>query len=616
MTRREEGSTAIARPLRQLFQGGTLAAADDGELIDRFVTRREEAAFEAIVLRHGPMVARVCGSILPNPDVADAYQATFLVLARRAGSIRPTTGSLAPWLFGVARRVAIQARAATVRRRAHEERAAAGRPEAVRDDNIVGLLLRSEILEEVHRLPSRLREPVILCYWQGLSYESAAEALGCPMRTVHSRLRTARERLRSRLERRGFGPTAGLAPLTLAPALSMPVPAVSLARLAVGLVFHATTAAIPPRVLLLLNGMSRTMTAPALMKAITLGGLALLLAVGGIGPKLTARLDDEPPPSPPPLLRPHPGRIAADAPPTLRPPAPLPWETAVRIKVRRPGGEPVGFASGTIIRSTPDEAIILTCAHTYEVASGQKQPPPQEFRDPIEVDLFDGQLHGPAERPYLHPTGSLVGELIDIDLAGDVGLVRIRPGRVLKTSPIVPDGWKPHEGQRMTTVGCDEGQNASPWSTRVTKSSYPVQITRRRDYDAIECEFAPKPGRSGGGLFTTDGLLAGVCNLADPKRDRGLYTGPAAIHRLLARNRLTALEPISENASQPTLEHRLAAALEQGPIRVGVSITLDSPADLERARPLLNPLSALGLPIRIDRVTPQTEPAAQTGDGK
>ena len=111
--------------LRILFQAGALGTLSDDELLERFVARRDEAAFEAIVRRHGPMVLGVCRRVLrDHHDAEDAFQATFLVLARKAGSVRP--GSMLPnWLYGVAHQVAIKARALNGRRRSRERQVTA-----------------------------------------------------------------------------------------------------------------------------------------------------------------------------------------------------------------------------------------------------------------------------------------------------------------------------------------------------------------------------------------------------------------------------------------------------------------------------------------------------------
>ncbi len=199
-----------------LTQVGVVGNLSDGQLLDRFLSRRgtgAEAAFEAIVTRHGPMVLDVCASVLSNPhDAQDAFQATFLILASRAGSIR-RRDSLASWLLGVARRVAVRSRAASARRRKYESLAAETR--ANREENPPETW--PELHEEIGRLPRRYQEPVVLCYLQGLTTEAAAPRLGCPHGTVLSRLSRARDRLRGGLTRRGLAlptglPVAGLSP--------------------------------------------------------------------------------------------------------------------------------------------------------------------------------------------------------------------------------------------------------------------------------------------------------------------------------------------------------------------------------------------------------------------
>jgi thiol-disulfide isomerase/thioredoxin len=214
---------------------------------------------------------------------------------------------------------------------------------------------------------------------------------------------------------------------------------------------------------------------------------------------------------------------------------PKPWQTVVRIKIKGPRS--VGFGSGTIVRSTPDEAIILTCAHIFHIDGARQQPPPAKFPYEIRVDLFDGQLHGlkPAQ---VHPQEeNLIAQAIDYDFVHDVGLIRIRPGRKLPASLVVPPDWKPEKGMQLTTVGCSEGHDATAWTTYVTNPRF-KGLVGRTNYEAIECQHAPLQGRSGGGLYTLDGYVAGVCDFAEPRGGHGLYASPKSIHRLLDRNSL------------------------------------------------------------------------------
>jgi RNA polymerase sigma factor (sigma-70 family) len=210
MVNRRDG--VVQRQLRTLFNLGTIGELTDGQLLERFTTRGGEAselAFAALVERHGPMVSRVCRNTLNNPhDVQDAFQATFLVLVKKARSLW-VRDSLGPWLHRVAYRVATRARASTARRREHERRVAEMRPivESCRcdwDD------LAAVVHEEIDRLPERYRVPLVLCDLEGRTHEQAARHLGWPVGTIKSRLGRARELLEGRLSRRGQGLPAAL----------------------------------------------------------------------------------------------------------------------------------------------------------------------------------------------------------------------------------------------------------------------------------------------------------------------------------------------------------------------------------------------------------------------
>jgi RNA polymerase sigma factor (sigma-70 family) len=197
---------AVLGELDRLFSRGTVAGLAEGELLERFVAGRDEAAFAALLARHGPMVLGVCRRVLRDEhDVEDAFQATFLVLARRAGAIHD--GDLVGhWLYGVAHRVSVRARALSARRHAREPAAdaaiaAAPAPSSADDARRE---LRAVLDEELARLPDTLRAPLVLCYLDGLTHEEAAQRLRWPVGTVRSRMARARDRLRRRLSRRGL----------------------------------------------------------------------------------------------------------------------------------------------------------------------------------------------------------------------------------------------------------------------------------------------------------------------------------------------------------------------------------------------------------------------------
>jgi RNA polymerase sigma factor (sigma-70 family) len=194
-----------------LLDEGALGGLSDRELLERY-TRRDgasaEPAFASLVERHGPMVLRVCRSVLRDAHEAeDAFQATFLTLARKAGSLW-VHDSLGPWLHGVAYRTSAGARSAAARRRVHERKAAEETPQVVEgvEPDDLGPVLH----EEVNRLPARYRTAIVLCYLEGLTHEQAAQRLNCPVGTIRSRLATGRELLRSRLERRKLAPSSGM----------------------------------------------------------------------------------------------------------------------------------------------------------------------------------------------------------------------------------------------------------------------------------------------------------------------------------------------------------------------------------------------------------------------
>jgi RNA polymerase sigma factor (sigma-70 family) len=207
----------VLKGFRTLFEVGSISGLSDAELLDRSSERggtTAELAFAALVERHGPMVLRVCRKALGDPhDAHDAFQSTFLVLARKADAIRDRR-SVASFLHGVALRVAASSRAAEARRRRHERKKAEGAPSTVtlEEPSEVGAILH----HEVGRLPGRYRDAVVLCYLEGRSCEEAAGHLQLPVGTIKSRLSWARQRLRDRLTKRGLAPAAGAVSTLLA----------------------------------------------------------------------------------------------------------------------------------------------------------------------------------------------------------------------------------------------------------------------------------------------------------------------------------------------------------------------------------------------------------------
>lgn len=233
---------SILRHLHRLGAAAETGDVSDASLLRRFAAGSDESAFAALVDRHGPMVWGVCRRRLSLvADAEDAFQATFLVLVRKAATIlRPET--LGPWLHGVAYRVSARLRATSLRRGTEPLRTEPAVTEPTSDAD--RRELRSLLDEEVNRLPERYRVPFVLCHLDGLTNEEAARRLGCPKGTVLSRLSRARERLRKQLTRRGVGLSgAALAASLAEPAGRATVPAALAAATArSGMAFAAGSA--------------------------------------------------------------------------------------------------------------------------------------------------------------------------------------------------------------------------------------------------------------------------------------------------------------------------------------------------------------------------------------
>jgi RNA polymerase sigma factor (sigma-70 family) len=278
-----EPASPLIRFLRQI--AGPLPDHDltDRHLLERFVSAQDQAAFAALVQRHGPMVLGVCRRLLHDAHEAeDAFQATFLVLVHKVRSIgRPEL--LGPWLHGVAYRTAARARQAARRRARERERAAmpSGDPavEAMWGE------LRVLLDEELGRLAQKYRAPLVLFYLEGKTTEEVARQLGCPKGTVLSRLARGRDRLRRRLVRRGVALSAGVIAGVLAEkAAAAALPAALALGTVKGAVLtaagQAASGAIPATVAALTKGELRAML---LSKLRVVAVVALVVTVAAAG---------------------------------------------------------------------------------------------------------------------------------------------------------------------------------------------------------------------------------------------------------------------------------------------------------------------------------------------
>lgn len=327
-------------PLSEVIRHlGSVALRDgtdltDEQLLECFVSRRERAALEALVLRHAPMVWGVCRRVLRNEhDAEDAFQATFLVLVRRAATIRTGAGN---WLYGVAHQTALKARATRARRSARERPVAeVPEPATQRDarDDLQSLLDR-----ELSRLPQKYRAVIVLCDLEARSGREAARELGCPEGTVASRLSRARAMLAKRLSRHGLGVAAGsVAALVPQRAASVCVPDAVMSSTigAVTLVTagHATTGgAIADPVAALTAGVIRSMLRNKLktVAAVLVVGFLCVGAVGRTAPP--APEPNAPPAAAPPAESVKPAEATRVEKPAAKPPEPADPELADALR--------------------------------------------------------------------------------------------------------------------------------------------------------------------------------------------------------------------------------------------------------------------------------------------
>src|SRR6266852_2046381 len=212
------------RYIRKLIGECDLARLTDGQLLHRFLSERDEDAFAALMERHGHLVLKVCRQVLHHEqDAEDAFQATFLVLARHAGCIRKTE-AVGSWLYRVAYRIATKAGTHMGKQRAHERQVGTRTPTEP-EAELGWRELQAALSQELNRLPEKYRAPFVLCCLEGKSGSEAAQQLGWKEGTVSARLAQARKRLQQRLSRRGITLAAVLCGIVLSQDATAALPA-------------------------------------------------------------------------------------------------------------------------------------------------------------------------------------------------------------------------------------------------------------------------------------------------------------------------------------------------------------------------------------------------------
>lgn len=272
---------AVVQHLRRWIGWREAVDQTDELLLQRFATERDEAAFAELMRRHGPVVLGVCRRVLADAnDVDDAFQATFLVLARKAGAIQRGE-ALGGWLCRVACRIAVTAKGDAARRRALERQAFEMKPSSSTTE-AAWSELRPILDEEVDRLPKKYRVPVVLCYLEGKSHEEAARQLGWPKGTVAGRLARAREMLHRRLTRRGIHSAACGFALILSenPTTAAVPPTLFSTTLQSAITFSAGKTTAITSAVILAEGAMRTMFVTKLKTA---AGIVLAFGILGTG---------------------------------------------------------------------------------------------------------------------------------------------------------------------------------------------------------------------------------------------------------------------------------------------------------------------------------------------
>jgi RNA polymerase sigma factor (sigma-70 family) len=272
-----EQPEVILRHIRKVVGDNPGEDTPDAQLLRQFATRQDEAAFAALVRRHGPMVLGLCRRLLRHAqDAEDVFQATFLVLARKAGSVRKGQ-SVGSFLHGVSWRLARKARAEAAR---WERRQSGEQPESSRPlDSLAADELLEALDEELVRLPERYRAPLVLCHLHDRTQDEAAAELGLSKATLRRRLARARALLLARLKGRGFTSPASLAAALAAASTGE---AVAPALLATSLQLARSLGpadgdALPPTVAGLAAHGLRLVAAPKITAAVALAASAALL---------------------------------------------------------------------------------------------------------------------------------------------------------------------------------------------------------------------------------------------------------------------------------------------------------------------------------------------------
>jgi RNA polymerase sigma factor (sigma-70 family) len=458
--------TSVLRHIRRVSGSSVDEQPTDRRLLEDFAATRDQAAFAALVTRHGPMVLSVCRGVLGDVHAAeDAFQATFLILARKAGAIRRSE-CVAGWLCQVARRVALRSRARSKRSspnpltscaapQANVQKGADAMSSAEPWLDLSLRELRSAVQQEVGRLPERYRTPVVLCHLEGKSQDEAARLLGVSGGAVKGRLERGRRLLRSRLDKRGLALPAALLATALAKAadvVSEPL-MTSVVRMAIGGV-----AGVSAEVLEL----AREVTIP-MANRLKVATALLLLALGvagGVGiPALAARDGDRPADKAAPAAKPQP----------QQPPAAVAEELHYSgVVVDQDNGKPIAGATVIVRRSLlqdPEETepnrILEESRHTTD-ANGRYSftiPPEQSGKRYLYIEI-DAEHPDYAWKKGFGYALSMIRKNEKIGGRPFFEKIELRPATPVTGIVQTPDG-KPAAGVKVQAYSAPEHDKSS-----------------------------------------------------------------------------------------------------------------------------------------------------------
>jgi RNA polymerase sigma factor (sigma-70 family) len=426
----------VIRQLRRLVLRRDGGGLTDGQLLEWFIARRDEAAFEALVRRHGPMVLGVCRRVLADwHDAEDAFQATFLVLARKAATLRRRE-LLGHWLYGVAYRTAREARAVRARRQARE-RQVEHMPEVMTDEPEVWHDLRPLLDQELSRLPAKYGVPVVLCDLEGRPRKEVARQLRIPEGTLSSRLATARKLLAARLARRGVTLTGGALATALGPEATAATVAAPLVAATVKAVMLSGSAAaagvISAPVAALTEGVLRAMLLTKLKTALAVVVLAGVVGVGVQGFLHRTQAAEDP-------------AGQTQNPKAAAAPAPVPMPPPNRLRLQKAVLDEVDVAGQTInvTLAADDLAPVRIKFHLFDKDVGVVP------KDAIVSEVVIKQ--GEAVKPVILENVTKVdGQVVKVDEA----VINLQ-GKLILTETVLGDGKLvksvPVQGTRLTGV--------------------------------------------------------------------------------------------------------------------------------------------------------------------